>query len=78
VSHQEYPDGHEVASDETADGDKHPSAVENRNVYSFPNTGGDAVSGGAHCPRPIADAVGETGRSSYTNMSAHSVIYKNI
>ena len=34
-----------------------------RNVYPFPNTGGDAVSGGTHSPIPLASAVGSTGRS---------------
>ena len=49
---------------QTADGYKHPSAVcRPRNVYSFPNTGGDAVSGGTHSPAPIAYAVGKAGRS---------------
>jgi len=39
---------------EKADGYKHPPAFETRNVYSFPNMGGDAVSRGTHCPIPIA------------------------
>lgn len=47
-----------------ADGYKHPPARSNRSVYSFPNTGGGAVSGGAHSPVPIAKALGKTGRSS--------------
>jgi len=31
-------------------------------TFSFPNMGGDAVSGGTHSPVPIAKAVGIAGR----------------
>jgi len=58
------------APNDTADGDKHPPAAESRNAYSFPNMGGDAVSGGAQCPLPIARAVGKTGRSWYVMVAA--------
>ena len=45
-----------------ADGHKHPPASGTRSVYSFPNRGGDAVSGDTHSPVPLANALGTTGR----------------
>ncbi len=50
------------------DGEQHPSAFIDRSVYSFPNTGGDAVSSGAHSPVPIAQALGNSGRSDLTRL----------
>lgn len=51
------------AARKKADGYKHPPAFEDLRVYSFPSAGGDAVSGGAHSPVPIAKALGNAGRS---------------
>jgi hypothetical protein len=35
----------------------------NRDAYSITNTGGDAISDGAHGPASIASAAGKTGIS---------------
>lgn len=58
-----------------ADGVGHPSALLNRSVHSFPNMGGDAVSGITHSPTPVVSTVGKAGRrkNRFTRLLYHFI-----